>query len=447
MAAIGTIVTAHRPVSVETQAGCLTLDVGTLLVVMYVGVQGDEEGWLFCQDVTSAEQHWVPEDAVVPPRAEDPSAQFEPGIQVRARMKVVGGAEGYLSLDVGQILTVRYVGSKQKGDAGWLYGIMECSEGFAKGWLPAGALEALPRPPPTPLASHGGYNNQSGTGAIFSQKDSGKRGSAQPHPPPQSSQSRPCDDAVSMAANLRPSLQLAAASAPPTMLWEYPLCDRFKRSFVGYLPGALTSQQAGTFLRKIMDNVDWENPEGRMGRLSRSTAWMVSGNCRCPYRYGGVEVDPTQFPQWMYELMEVVMPLCGLKDPRTWPNSCNLNRYADGSDAISWHSDNEQLFRGQWQDCCIISLSLGQERRFEVRSIDAEDGDGSEVIQIQLRSGDICTMEGSTQRHYVHRVPKGGKSMRLRVNLTWRWIVAHHTRYCSVKCDGRPVSAFTPNAY
>merc|ERR1712226_503664 len=110
------------------------------------------------------------------------------------------------------------------------------------------------------------------------------------------------------------------------------------------------------------------------------------------------------------------MPLCGLPDPSTWPNSCNLNCYADGTDTIGWHADDEDLFQGRHDHCRIVSLSLGAERTFEVRPIGGEEG-ASASCRLRLKSGDLCTMEGYMQRHFEHRIPKGGSSTPLRVNL------------------------------
>lgn len=121
------------------------------------------------------------------------------------------------------------------------------------------------------------------------------------------------------------------------------------------------------------------------------------------------------------------MPLCGLTEPSSWPNSCNLNCYADGSDGIDWHADDEALFQSKEEDCCIISLSLGEVRTFQIRRESASEQEQS--ISLRLGAGDLCTMEGHFQRYYVHRVPKSQTS-RLRVNFTWRWIVAHDAR-CS----------------
>merc|ERR1719499_1967643 len=101
---------------------------------------------------------------------------------------------------------------------------------------------------------------------------------------------------------------------------------------------------------------------------------MVAGQCRCPYRYGGLAVTPKTFPKWMLELMEECMPLCGLASQQTWPNCCNLNLYEDGGMSVGWHSDDEDLFQGKSQDCRIISLSLGQTRTFELQLTGSAEG-------------------------------------------------------------------------
>ena len=68
----------------------------------------------------------------------------------------------------------------------------------------------------------------------------------------------------------------------------------------------------------------------------------------------------------------------------------------------------------------IISISLGQTRRFELRKI---DGNGK-IHKLGLAHGDICTMEGITQKYYHHRAGKGS-STQPRINLTLRWITNH----------------------
>merc|ERR1712110_498992 len=122
----------------------------------------------------------------------------------------------------------------------------------------------------------------------------------------------------------------------------------------------------------------------------------------------------------MLELMQSVMPLCGLEDPETWPNSCHLSCYSQ-DDGLPWHADDQPIFCGTTQRCPIICLSLCGKRFLELRR-NGEIKDSNTSCKVEVSGGDIYTMEGMTQAHYQHRVSyKGG----VRLSLTWRWIVAH----------------------
>lgn len=232
--------------------------------------------------------------------------------------------------------------------------------------------------------------------------------------------------------------------------WSYPLRDYERGCFVGHLPGALNLLQARDWLRIILDGEDirqWERPRGTMGlQSSRHTKWLVADGCSCTYRYCGTPVAPATFPSWMEDLLGLVMPLCGLRDRDDWPNCCNVNLYTQGSQSIDWHGDDERLFLGRQQNTRVVSLSLGAARAFELRprresqavSTSTRAGEANEetektedeeepfVHRLDLRNGDLCTMEGMTQCHYVQRVPRASiKPVAVRLNLTWRWIVAH----------------------
>ena len=153
--------------------------------------------------------------------------------------------------------------------------------------------------------------------------------------------------------------------------------------------------------------------------MPRRTAWMVAGECQCQYEYGKFQVRPQRFPQWMLELMGEVMPHFGLLSPAEWPNSCNLNWYQGGSQAVGWHSDDEDLFRALRQPTTILSLSLGETRSFEVQ----RKAGRSRGISMKLATKDLVTMQGWMQ-HFRHRVPREAAAGS-RLNLTWRWVVQH----------------------
>merc|ERR1712019_187603 len=72
---------------------------------------------------------------------------------------------------------------------------------------------------------------------------------------------------------------------------------------------------------------------------------------------------------WFEEMMRRWLGNLRLDDPRNTgglPNAVNLNLYEHGNHGVSWHSDDEPLFRGKFQDTRIISVSLGSSRKFQI---------------------------------------------------------------------------------
>jgi alkylated DNA repair dioxygenase AlkB len=234
------------------------------------------------------------------------------------------------------------------------------------------------------------------------------------------------------------SLKLVGEGAPQHVSWEYRLRDEERRSFAGHLPGALPKSIADSFFKIVDEGTPWIRGGPRW------TAWMTKHPCSCAYAYSATAeplsvgvVEASSWPDWMDELLRHVMPLCGI-EASGWPNSCNLNSYIDGYDGVGWHTDDEPLFQGAYQDCLIVSLSLGQAREFSLCLADAwdrwqvEGSDCSEFyddwgeVSMSLGHGDLCTMEGLTQKYYRHAAPCcEDEGLKQRLNLTWRWIVQH----------------------
>jgi len=220
-------------------------------------------------------------------------------------------------------------------------------------------------------------------------------------------------------------LRLCGEDALPGLNWKYSVNDDARRSYAAYLQCPFSQEQLSSWFAAAKEGTNWVQPVGPTGNpIPRKTAWMVAPGCTCTYRYGSIEVEPQEFPPFMKELMQVCMPLFGCKE---WPNSCNLNTYEDGENSVGWHSDDERIFQGKFQDIRILSLSLGQKRKFQLRPNYPEPGEKS-LHTMMLGSGDLCTMEGMCQKHYMHRVPKESGINEPRINLTWRWNVKHTPR-------------------
>lgn len=222
-------------------------------------------------------------------------------------------------------------------------------------------------------------------------------------------------------------LQLLGDIAGPDLGWVYPVMDESRRSFAGFLRNPFASTVLNQWFAQVRDGTTWSQPEGKNGPIPRKTAWMVASGCKCHYSYGGFDVDHQVFPPWMVAVMREVMPRCGLRNQADWPDSCNVNLYEDGGMSVGWHSDDEALFQGKFMDTAIISLSLGATRSFELRVNWPEDWE-KPVRRLELASGDVVTMEGMTQKHYQHRVPREGNIQGPRINLTWRWVVKHRAQ-------------------
>ena len=96
-------------------------------------------------------------------------------------------------------------------------------------------------------------------------------------------------------------------------------------------------------------------------------------------------------------------------------NSVLLNRYRDGNDSISWHTDAEpELGRNP----LIASVNFGDTRKFQLRHINTK-----EKLEIELSHGSLLIMQGELQHFWQHQVPKTKEIKKERINLTFRVIV------------------------
>merc|ERR1712217_489415 len=136
------------------------------------------------------------------------------------------------------------------------------------------------------------------------------------------------------------------------------------------------------------------------------------------------------FPEWFDTMTERWLGKLKLKDSKLgMPNCANINLYEGGEHAVSWHSDDEELFQGKVQDACIISVSLGAARKFQVGLRGPRNGaylmpERGSTESVWLEHGNLATMEGLFQKHYLHQIAKAGNSDP-RINVTFRYNVAH----------------------
>lgn len=181
---------------------------------------------------------------------------------------------------------------------------------------------------------------------------------------------------------------------------------------VNYYGPILSIEKAQHYYQKLLENIAWENDKAKMfGKViitKRKVAWY--GENEFKYRYS----NTTKVAQpWTKELLEL-KTLIEEKSGETY-NSCLLNLYHSGVEGMAWHSDGEKDLK---KDGAIGSMSLGAERKFAFKHKESK-----QTVSLILEKGSLLVMKGSTQTHWLHRLPPTKKVKHPRVNLTFRTIV------------------------
>lgn len=180
-----------------------------------------------------------------------------------------------------------------------------------------------------------------------------------------------------------------------------------------YLTRVITgADELNRIFLSLYSEINWQNDRVKMfGQLiitARKTAWY--GDPGKTYKYSGMIKSPIPWSQTLLNLKSMVENVTGLTF-----NSCLLNLYQNGTEGMSWHSDDEQEL-GPLP--CIASLSLGAERRFSFRHKHS-----AERIDILLPAGSLLLMKGNCQKYWKHALPLSKKVTAPRINLTFRHIL------------------------
>lgn len=187
-----------------------------------------------------------------------------------------------------------------------------------------------------------------------------------------------------------------------------PLADAELR----WQPQWLDSATADAWLAALLAQTPWQQPQvfvhGRYHPVPRLLAWY--GDAQARYRYAGLSHQPLPWTPLLAAIRGRVEAQAG--QPL---NGVLLNYYRDGQDSMGWHSDDEAEL-----GCnpLIASLSLGGERRFDLRRVG-----GSRIEHsLTLGHGSLLVMAGTTQHHWQHQVAKTRKPCAPRLNLTFRLV-------------------------
>ncbi|RZJ75098.1 MAG: alpha-ketoglutarate-dependent dioxygenase AlkB [Flavobacterium sp.] len=184
-----------------------------------------------------------------------------------------------------------------------------------------------------------------------------------------------------------------------------------KDGTVNYYGKLMPQDQADRYLKSLLDTIEWKNDEaiifGKRIITKRKVAWYGD----LPFEYTYSKVTKKALP-WTPELLEL-KTLVEEKSGDTF-NSCLLNLYHDGSEGMAWHSDAE---KDLVKNGAIASVSFGAERKFAFKHKETK-----ETVSLTLENGSLLIMKGTTQTHWLHRLPPTTLVKSPRVNLTFRSI-------------------------
>ena len=181
---------------------------------------------------------------------------------------------------------------------------------------------------------------------------------------------------------------------------------------VNYYGKLLNQNEADFYLNKLLETIEWRNDEaiifGKKIITKRKVAWY--GEKPFEYTYSNITKYALSWTQELLELKTLIE-----KETGETFNSCLLNLYHNGEEGMAWHSDGETDLK---KDGAIGSLSFGAERKFSFKHKQTD-----EKVELILEHGSLLVMKGTTQTHWLHRLPPTKKVFRPRVNLTFRTII------------------------
>jgi len=194
-------------------------------------------------------------------------------------------------------------------------------------------------------------------------------------------------------------------------LSEFPINVLPNDGTVHYYGKVFSKEESDFYYEYLFNQIPWENDEavifGKLILTKRKVAWF--GEKAFEYTYS----NRTKYARiWTPELL-MLKQKCEEVSGETY-NSCLLNLYHDGSEGMAYHSDGEKDLK---KHGAIASLTFGAERKFLFKHKNTK-----EKVEVFLENGSLLVMKGTTQDHWMHRLPPTTKVKTPRVNLTFRTI-------------------------
>jgi alkylated DNA repair dioxygenase AlkB len=180
-----------------------------------------------------------------------------------------------------------------------------------------------------------------------------------------------------------------------------------------YYPNFLSKEKADLFFEKLLNETPWQQDEitifGKKILQPRLTS--LYGNDGKSYGYSNIVMHPHAFNSTLTFIKDEIKNI--INEHFT---TVLLNLYRNEKDSNGWHADNEKELG---RDPIIASLSLGEERVFQIKHNTNKDAKQTIILQ----HGSLLVMKNGAQIHYKHQIPKATKPKNPRINLTFRKIL------------------------
>lgn len=181
---------------------------------------------------------------------------------------------------------------------------------------------------------------------------------------------------------------------------------------VNYYGLIMSDKMAKSYFDTLLEEIEWEQDKaiifGKTILTKRKVAWY--GDEMFSYTYSGATKFALPWTKALLALKQMAEKATG----ETY-NSCLLNLYHSGNEGMAWHSDAEKDLK---KDGAIASISLGATRKFAFKhKLTAQK------VTLMLENGSLLLMKGTTQTHWLHRLPPTQKVQPARINLTFRTII------------------------
>ena len=184
-----------------------------------------------------------------------------------------------------------------------------------------------------------------------------------------------------------------------------------KDGTVNYYGKLFSTKQAKRYFESLLNTIEWRNDEaiifGKLIVTKRKVAWY--GDSEFEYTYSNTTKKALPWTADLLDLKAIVE-----EQTNETFNSCLLNLYHSGDEGMAWHSAGEKDLK---KNGAIASLSFGAERKFSFKHKVEKTN-----VSLVLEHGSLLVMKGTTQTHWLHRLPPTKMASKPRINLTFRTI-------------------------